>query len=128
MANVIPADVRNFLMANIDSVAELEALLILRRDAHYKWSCGMLAEQLYISQQDTAAVLAKLVQRGLVSMEELQPAVFQYHIRNDELAQVVNHVAEVYTKYLIPITNFIHQKPRQSVQDFADAFTLKKQE
>jgi hypothetical protein len=40
----------------------------------------------------------------------------------------VNQVAACYAKYLIPVTNLIHTKPRTRVQEFADAFKLRKEE
>lgn len=128
MADVIPDEVKSFLLANIDTVAQLEALLLLRRLADQCLSCEDVAQRLYINPLDAAVLLSKLVSRGLILMEELQPAVFQYNYRNEQVVQEVNRLAEVYSKYLIPVTNFIHQKPLKSIQDFADAFKLKKDE
>jgi hypothetical protein len=126
MAEVIPEEVKSFLLVNIDSIAQLEALLFLRDHADQTWSCEKIAETIYISQQDTAVLLAKLVTRGLIMADGKQPPAFQYYPRNEELARGLDRLAAVYAKSLIPVTNFIHQKARRSIQDFADAFKLKK--
>jgi hypothetical protein len=39
---------------------------------------------------------------------------------------MIDHVAEVYDRYLIPVTHLIHAKPRTRVHAFADAFRLRK--
>jgi len=41
---------------------------------------------------------------------------------------MVDRIADVYSKYLIPVTNLIHSKPENKVQKFADAFNLRKKE
>jgi hypothetical protein len=34
----------------------------------------------------------------------------------------------VYSKYLVPVTNLVHQKSRRDIVEMADAFKLKKKE
>jgi len=41
---------------------------------------------------------------------------------------MVERVADVYARYLVPVTNLIHAKPQIKVQKFADAFKLRKKE
>lgn len=40
--------------------------------------------------------------------------------------QMVDFLAVIYAKHLGPITNLIHTKPKNRVQEFADAFRLRK--
>ena len=42
-ADVIPIDIRNFLTQHIDSIAELEALLLLRASPHENWGAMTIA-------------------------------------------------------------------------------------
>lgn len=128
MAEVVPEEVRRFLSVNIDSIAQLEALLLLWRDIEQKLTAGAIAERLYINLVDAEALLNKLVSRGLILADGSGPPVFRFNSNNQELVHDVQRVAQVYAKYLIPITNFIHQKPSQGLRDFADAFKLKKDE
>jgi hypothetical protein len=41
---------------------------------------------------------------------------------------MVDRLAELYSKYLIPVTHLIHSKPQTRVREFADAFKLRKEE
>ena len=70
MGTPIPDTVRNFILTSIDSVAQLEALLLLRANPQPKWTCKGVAERIYLTEKETAAVLDKLVTRELIETDE----------------------------------------------------------
>jgi hypothetical protein len=57
----IPEDIKEFIVGRIHSIAQLEGLLLLRRDPQVKWEAEALAGRLYISQQETTEVLSHLL-------------------------------------------------------------------
>lgn len=123
MANeTIPDDVREFLLRYIDSIAQLEALLLLRREVSAPWDVAMVAERLYVSHSDASDVLTRLLARGFL---KLNGQAYRYQCPR-ELDLLIGHVADVYGRQLIPVTNFIHNKPAR-IQEFADAFKLRKE-
>jgi len=122
----LPEDVRTFLLQRIDSIATLEALLLLRAHPAVAWSAATLAQRLYITPQDTAALLEALCTEGFLVTMDQRPRLYRYHCGSDELAHMMDRVAECYATYLIPVTNLIHAKPQTRVQAFADAFRLRK--
>ena len=61
----VPAEVREFLLACIDSVAELEALLLLRENPGQDWDATTLARRLYVTDTEGAKILDHLVQCSL---------------------------------------------------------------
>lgn len=126
--DLIPDDVKAFLLKHIDSVAQLEALLLLRANPDLEWNAETLAKRLYVSVQETAGLLARLCADGFLEARGDQTLIYQYHCRVSEQVNIVDRVAELYGHYLIPITHFIHAKPRTRVQEFADAFRLRKDE
>lgn len=125
--DLIPDDVKAFLLRHIDSIAQLEALLLLRAHAELTWSADTLAKRLYTPVQETAEILARLCADGFLAAKGGEPLLYQYHCPSREQAHMVDHVAEVYARYLIPVTQLIHAKPRTRVQAFADAFRLRKE-
>jgi hypothetical protein len=125
---LIPDDVQAFLLKYIDSIAQLEALLLMRANASLVWVAETLASRLYITPQDTAVLLERLRTDGFLEALPNPPSSYQYHPTSNELAHMVDRVADLYAKYLIPVTNLIHAKPRTRVQEFADAFRLRKGE
>jgi hypothetical protein len=124
--DLIPDDVRQFIVDKIDSVAELEGLLLLSRNPETEWSVEALAQRLYADHQQTDNVLTHLYSHGFLSVTEGAQPTYRYQPKSPDLRQTVDRVAEIYSKYLVPVTNLIHSKPQTKVQQFADAFKLRK--
>ncbi|WP_447598079.1 hypothetical protein [Nitrospira sp. Nam80] len=125
-AYVIPDDVRRFLLKRIDSVAHLEALLLLRDNPDMEWSQPAVAARLYLEPEEVAPLLSRLCADGFIMRTESPEAQFRYRPSSSELAALADRVAAEYAKHLVPITKLIHDKPRLRVQEFADAFKLRK--
>ena len=124
--DLIPEDLKVFLLRRIDSIAQLEALLLLRANPELDWSAEALAKRLYITAQETAGLLDSLCTDGFLIAQGGRPLCYRYNPTSSELAHMVDRVAEIYARYLIPVTHLIHSKPRTRVQEFADAFKLRK--
>jgi hypothetical protein len=58
--DLLPDDVKALLLRHIDSIAHLEALLLLRANAALAWSTETLSQRLYTPVQETAGILARL--------------------------------------------------------------------
>jgi hypothetical protein len=125
--DVIPDEIKQFILNNIDSIAQLEALLLLRGNPQLDWTINTVAKRLYISEQETSILLQRLCADSFLITTAEKPAVYRYHTNPNELGQMVDRLAELYSKYLIPVTNLIHSKPRTRVREFADAFKLRKE-
>lgn len=119
---VIPDDARQFLLRNIDSVAQWEGLLWLRGHPDTLRDAAAVARHLYISEAETTALLNGLVERHILALEGSQ---YGYAPETPEIDAVIGLCAELYRQYLIPVTKIIHSKPKR-VQAFADAFRIRK--
>ena len=126
--DLIPKDVRQFIVDKIDSIAELEGLLLLRRNPETEWNIEALAQRLYTSHEQTEDVLTHLYLMGVLAIKESETITYGYQPSSPELAEMIDRVAEIYSKYLVPVTNLIHSKPETMVQKFADAFKLRKED
>lgn len=120
--HVIPAEVRRFLLGRIDSIAQLEALLLLHREAEQLWDGPRLAARLYIGEPQAAEILRALCAESLIVNDGGR---YRYADGDATQDQLIALVSAHYARHLIPVTNLIHDKPRR-VQQFADAFKLKK--
>lgn len=118
----IPADLREFILRYIDSVAHLEALLLLRASPQTAWNVASVAQRLYTNEQQAGEVLAQLCADGLLSSQD---ELYRYSGLSAEHVALIDRLAASYTKQLIPITNMIHGKPRR-IRQFADAFKFRK--
>jgi DNA-binding IclR family transcriptional regulator len=121
----IPADVREFLLAHIDSIAQLEALLLLHGQTPSEWTLAEIAGRLYITEEQTAGLLARLTSDGLV-VSAGGSGRFAYRPASADLARAVDRVAAAYRAHLVPVTNLVHSKPRTRIREFADAFRFRR--
>jgi hypothetical protein len=118
----IPDDVRDFILRHIDSIAQIEALLLLRDNPTKIWDIPAATKRLYISNQEAAHVLTRLCQDGLVDAKE---GVYSYHCPDAEIRAVIDRLADAYARHLIPVTNMIHSKPTR-IRQFSDAFKFRR--
>jgi len=118
---VVADDIKEFILAHIDSIAQLEALLLLRANPEKLWDAAEAARRLYISESDGQEILARLRAKGLVSGDS---NAYRYSPGAEKA--LIDRLAEAYARHLIPITNIIHQRPSR-IREFADAFKLKKE-
>jgi hypothetical protein len=120
---VLPDAVQRLIADRIDSVPELEAILLLRRTRDRRWTPAQAGERLYVSATMAAHILGVLAERGFLRCDEEQ---FRYAPENEELDHLVDALAQAYSRALIAVTTAIHAKPSSSVRQFANAFVLRK--
>lgn len=119
---LIPDDLRDFILRYIDSIAQLEALLLLRANASESWSLAKIKARLYTGDQEAAETLARLCEDGFLSCEG---DIYRYDCKNTDQRMMVDRLAGVYARHLIPVTNMIHAKPRR-IREFAEAFKFRR--
>jgi hypothetical protein len=120
--DVIPPEVREFIIKHIDTVSELEALLILRGHPGEDWDIGRIAARVYTSEREIGQVLERFAAEGFVRRDGER---YRYDARDPAIKRAIDELARFYASHLIPVTNMIHSKPR-SMRSFSDAFRLRK--
>jgi hypothetical protein len=119
----IPDELRDFIMRHIDSVAQLEALLLLRAGAGQDWDVAQTAKRLYTGEAEVADALGRLCADGLLTR---QNDAYRYDPQTAALKDTVERLADFYRRHLVSVTNMIHAKPRR-IREFADAFKFRKE-
>jgi hypothetical protein len=122
----IPARVLQFLAERIDTVPQLEALLLLWENPQRLWSEEELAGRIYVGQQVAATILQALQRQQLITAEPASAARYRYSLRWDPTGEVMPEVADAYRRHLVPLATFIHSRASTAVREFARAFDLKK--
>jgi hypothetical protein len=121
----VPTRVLRFVEENIDTVPQLETLLMMSEARDRSWLIADVASRNYITEQRAEDTLNALQRRGLVSSEAAPPR-FRFNPATDETRALIADLARCYQKNLSRITTLIHSKPSASIQEFARAFDLKK--
>jgi hypothetical protein len=125
MPEKLPEDVYRFVIEQINSVEQLETLLLLRASPEQAWSVETVSHALYTSPAAAAMRLSDLQARGLLVAAEQRDS-WQYRAANAELDALVGRLAEAYKERRVTVISLIYSKPQQEVQAFADAFRLRK--
>ena len=120
--NPVPPEVRLFIFDCIESVAHLEALLLLKDTPEQDWDVSSLARRLYIGHAEATAILEHLT---TCELAQRSGAGFRYHTRDAERRRLIDALAESHARYLVPLTRLIHEKA-SGIRKFADAFKFRK--
>jgi hypothetical protein len=121
----IPVEMRQFIVDNIDSVAQLEALLLLRGATGQAWSCDAVAKRLYIPPKTAADLLRVLHERELIMLADPDARTYRYGPTTADRVRLVEQLAITYAQRLVAVTLLIHAKAARSIEGFADAFRLR---
>jgi hypothetical protein len=125
MSEALPDDVRRFVSDHINSVEQLEVLLLLKAGAEREWTAGDVSQALYTTPAAAAMRLADLAQRGFISSNAVQEPLFRYRPAG-EIDKSIERLAELYKERRVSVISLIYSKPHQQVQAFADAFKIRK--
>jgi hypothetical protein len=120
--DLIPDDLRDFILKYFDSIAQLEALLLLRENPSEKWTAERTAKRLYIDARSAAAILRRLGEEGMLGYHD---GVYYFECVDAEKKSMIDMLAGIYARHIVPVTNIIHSKLHR-IQEFADAFRIKK--
>lgn len=125
MGILIPPEITRFVLTCIDSVPHLEALLLLRGEPEQSWDNTRVARRLYVKEHSAGELLADLRDAGFFNFDE-STQHFSYGPITEELRQMIDQLADIYSKNIVEISNLIHSSKDNKVQQFADAFKWRK--
>jgi hypothetical protein len=129
-----PEHVRAFVDNFIDSVVQLEMLLLLFADRHRAWTAQESARELRVEAAWVEDQFAQLCARGLLRCTSGPPVSYQYSPATPELDAAIADLAREYNDRRVAIIALIYSKPSAApsgaaadpLTSFADAFRLRK--
>jgi hypothetical protein len=133
--DAIPDHVRSFILAHVDSVVQLEILLLLHTRAQRQWTAAQVAAELRIDPAWSSNELARLAAAGLLATAlPAAPAppsaaadvAYGYAPRSAELDAAVQGLAREYALRRVTVIGLIFSKPVDKIRSFADAFRIRK--
>ena len=122
----ISQEVRALLLERIDSVVQLELLLLLQGSPDRAWTAADVAQQLRIDPSWTTGQLGELVSRGLLAPSADVAGAFRYAPASPQLDLAVVQLARDYAERRVTVITLIFSKPVDKLRTFADAFRLRK--
>ena len=123
----IPARVTQFITDHVESVMQLEVLLLLAGQPGRAWSAADLAQQLRIDPAWVDGQLRAMTAKGLVVVVDAAPTPqFRYEPRTPDLARTVDELARAYADRRVTVIGLIFSNPVDKLRSFADAFRIRK--
>ena len=119
----VPAKVRGFITATLESTDQLRILLLLANEPH-EWEISEICGKLYLRSDVVLPAASRLEERGLLTSSR-EPRRFRYQPRNAQLKTMAEQIVALDRERPVTLLNIIHARPKD-IQDFADAFKLRK--
>ena len=116
------AEVRQFLLDQIDSVPHLEALLLLWNTRPRLWQADELARRLYVDREVALRLLQDLARQQLIDSDAGSPERYCYRDDPADRSRLIGMVDETYRRQIVRVSTLIHSKASSPVRDFARAF------
>jgi hypothetical protein len=120
-------DVYEYILTTIDSVPQLEALVLLWNSRPVKWTLEELASRLYIPDAEVQQLVRDLVRANLAMEWPGNPARFSFQAGSPERDELMFLVDAAYRRDLVRISTMIHNKASSPVREFAKAFRVKRE-
>lgn len=120
----VPSGVQQFLGRYIDSVEQLEILLLLHEHPAREWTVAEVTRALYAHPASVGRRLGRLSEARLLGRIEGAEPRYRYAPANDTLAAAVGELAHCYRERRVAIITFIASRPMENVRAFSDAFRL----
>lgn len=127
MAESIPGnDVYEYILEKIDTVPQLEAVILLWNSRPVGWTADELASRLYIPAENITELIQDLIRRQLVQQIHGATLRYSYLPRSEEQNEWMYKVDIAYRRELVRISTMLHAKTSSSVREFARAFRIKR--
>lgn len=123
----LPAHLRAFLYSCIDSLEQLEILMLLRGSGD-GWRARDVAQELGIPDSRARAYLDALVARGLLRATIRGEISYEFKPSSESLSRYTNELSVVLAESRADVMRFVASLPPSSVRSFASAFKLRDQE
>lgn len=118
---------RRLIADSIDSVEQLEILLLLLQHPARTWTAEEVARELRISPLSAGDRLEDLAHDALLARVKGEEE-YRYAPGSAALDEAVRGLATAYTERRVTVINLIFSKPVDKIRTFADAFRLRKKE
>jgi hypothetical protein len=123
----IPDSVRRLVADHVESVSQLEVLLLLQGGGDELWSPADVSRRLKTPAEHAEAALAKFARAGIAAVEVDaggEPR-FAYRPASVAIKKAVDTLAARYATHKTTVIALIFETPSDAIQDFADAFKFR---
>jgi hypothetical protein len=122
--NELPAGLRAFIHSCIESIEQIELLLLMRGSERFR-SARDIASELRVAISVARRDVETLAARGLLEVHVGEEITYRYRPKSDDLARYCDLLAQYYITSRQAVLGFVAAESRLSIKRFSDAFKLR---
>lgn len=122
----IPDEVKRFLAEYIESLFQLEVLLLVEAHPQRAWTAEHVDRETRIGLESLKGLLAMFEKRGLLSVSNDGELSYRYQPVTKELDHAIKLLAVTYKERRVKVTSFIYSSPLDEIRGFAEAFRIRR--
>jgi hypothetical protein len=120
-------EIDRFIRDEIETVPQLEALLLFWRRSPSERTCEDLVRELYVPPATAESILKYLLQRGFIVETRGQAgAAFRLRIGSPQNERMLASLEQMYRHELVRVSTMIHANASPALKGFARSFRFKK--
>lgn len=116
---------RRLIADHIDSVEQLEILLLLYQHPERSWSAESVARELRVSPMSAGDRLKDMTRAAILARVPGAEGEYRYAPER-QMGEAVAGLAAAYSERRVTVINLIFSKPVDKIRTFADAFRLRR--
>ena len=128
MPDEISREVDQFIRDHINSVEQLEVLLLLAENPQQQWSAAEVAQKLYRQPESIGTHLQSLQSAGLVVTCSGAPGRYCYNTTLGAIDLTIKALERAYHERKDTVIRLIFSRPPDPARSFAAAFRFRKTE
>ena len=121
----LPDEVIRFITRNIESLEQLELLLLLMHSPDRWWDAASVAHALGMSPEDARRTLDRFTSHNLLAISITGDVRYQFQPGEPGLQRSMAAFAEACRSNRLAVLTLVTRRPRRSLRDFADAFRIR---
>lgn len=119
-------EAEEFIERAVDTIQQLEILMLLRRSRDRFWRVDEIAAELQMANTTVASSLSGLHANGVLVAEAANPAAYRYDPRSIVLHAGAESLAAAYETDPLPVLKAVLNKPPRELRTFSDAFLFRR--
>jgi len=124
-AHSILPEVRQFIAIHIHSIEQLEVLLVLCESSAKSWSAAEVYRKVQSSEKSVTDCLESFRYSGLATLSP--EGLYRFSPDEAGLNGIASALSQAYRERRVSVIECIYKRPSDTIQNFANAFRLRKE-
>lgn len=119
-------EAEEFIERAVDTIHQLEILVLLRRSPDRFWRLEEIAAALRMTSTTVASSVSGLHANGVLAADDANPVAYRYEPRTIAVHAGVESLVVAYETDPLPVVKAVLNKPPHALRTFSDAFLFRR--